>query len=50
MSSFGVKTITNQYENKDMSYFNENIISVKQCNPDSISKEIIKLLDNFSES
>lgn len=49
MSSFGVKTITNQYENKDLSYFNNNIISVKNCDADSIAKEIEKYVKNYSE-
>lgn len=48
MSTFGVKTITNCYANKDMSYFNDNIISVKNCDPMTISKELKKLCDNFN--
>ncbi len=49
MSSFGIKTITNNFANKDISYFNDNIISVENCDADSISEEITKLLDNFDE-
>lgn len=48
MSTFGVKTITNCYANKDMSYFNKNIISVKRCNPQTIAKEINRLCDSYS--
>ncbi len=50
MSTFGVKTITNRYQNKDLSKFNQNIISVDFCDPHIIAKEIIKLLDNYSEN
>lgn len=49
MSSFGVRTITNKYENKDLSKFNENIISVDRCDPSVIAKEITKYLDRFDE-
>lgn len=49
MSSFGIKTITNKYDNKDISYFNENIISVDYCDAEHISKEITKLLDNYDK-
>ena len=48
MSTFGVKTITNCFENKDLSYFNKNIISVKNCNPACIAKEITKVCDNYN--
>ncbi len=48
MSSFGIKTITNNYENKDMSYFNENIITVEHCNPIEIAEAITKALDEYS--
>ena len=47
MSSFGIKTITNKYDNKDISYFNENIISVDYCDAEHISKEIVKYLDKY---
>lgn len=50
MSTFGVKTITNAYENKNLSKFNKNIISVESCNPHLIAKEITKLLDQYTEN
>ena len=49
MSSFGIKTITNQYENKDLSNFNKNIISVKNCDAKTIAKEIRKYVENFDK-
>ena len=49
MSSFGVKTITNKYDNKDLSYFNDNIISVDYCDAELIAKEIVKYVDQYDE-
>lgn len=49
MSSFGIKTITNQYENKDLSYFNKNIVSIKNCDANTIAKEIIKYVNNYDK-
>lgn len=49
MSSFGIKTITNNFDNKNISYFNDNIISVEYCDADHVAKEIVKLLDNYDE-
>ena len=40
MSTFGVKTITNSYANKDLSNFNRNIISLKDCTAQTICKEL----------
>ena len=45
MSTFGVITLTNCFENKDMSYFNDNIISMKEYSAENIAyklKELIK--------
>ena len=50
MATFGVKTITNNYENKDLSKFNKNIVSVSSCNPHLIAKEIQKLLDQYTSN
>lgn len=43
MSTFGMKVITNKFENKDLSRFNDNIISLSQSTPEIIS-EILKEL------
>lgn len=50
MSSFGVKTITNNYANKDISYFNENIISVEHCDALSVAKELEKLVNDYDKN
>lgn len=49
MATFGVKTITNCYDNKDMSYFSKNIISLKNCSQSNIANHLVKLCDNYSE-
>jgi len=43
MSTFGVRTITNRYDNKDLSGFNENIISLDNVNEYSISLRLTHL-------
>lgn len=47
MSTFGVRTITNCYENKDLSGFNNNIISLRACNPELIMDTLCTLCDNY---
>ena len=47
MSTFGVRTITNCYENKDLSDFNSNIISLKTCDPEKIVETLITLCDEY---
>lgn len=43
MSEFGVKVITNTYANKDLSVFNNNIISVSNVSPDNIAEQLKKI-------
>jgi len=47
MSTFGVKTITNCYANKDLSNFNENIISLDNINEQNIANTLIKLASEY---
>ena len=49
MSTFGIKTITNQYANKNMSGFNSNLISVSDCVPDVIAKELYQICNAFDK-
>ena len=49
MSVFGVKVITNVYHNKDLSTFNQNIITLKQVNFDSASQKLKEICDNYCE-
>ena len=47
LSTFGVRTITNEYENKNLSYFNDNIISINSFNPNFIVNKLIELCENY---
>ena len=49
MSTFGVKTITNSYCNKDLSGFNSNIISITNCNAESIANVMCKTAKKFNQ-
>ena len=50
MSTFGVKTITNSYSNKDLGKFNENIISISNCSASAIADELIKQCSQFNSN
>lgn len=50
MSTFGMKVITNSYENKDLSGFNQNIISLNSLTPDSVAEELLKLTRAYAEN
>ena len=47
MSTFGIKTITNCYSEKDLSSFNSNIISLENCSPSCISDTILDIIKNY---
>lgn len=47
MAIFDVRTITNTYENKDLSKFSDNIISIERLNPVSIAKQLKKICDGY---
>ena len=47
MSVFDVKVITNNYGNKDISSFSDNILSVDSTNPVQIAKELKKICDGY---
>lgn len=47
MSTFGVRTITNMFANKDLSGFNENIISINMCTPQYIASVLISLCEDY---
>lgn len=44
MSTFGVRTITNCFECKDLSNFNENIVSLDRYDAASIAEKLVQLL------
>ncbi len=43
MSTFGIKTITNHYEHKDLAEFNDNIISLSECSQRNIVSKLVEL-------
>jgi len=47
MSTFGVKTITNKFENKDLSGFNDNIYSIDRCTPNEICSYLINICEMY---
>jgi len=50
MSEFGVKVITNTYANKDLSVFNDNIISVTNVSPDNIAEKLKVICLQFNDA
>lgn len=48
MVSFGMKVITNQYKNKNLSEFSTNIISLTSVSPETIVQELIKQTQSFT--
>lgn len=47
MATFGVRTITNCYDNKNMSEFSPNMISLSQCPPESVAQTLIDLCSAY---
>ena len=47
MSTYGVKTITNDFMNKHMNGFNSNLYSVSNCLPEVIAKQLIEICKNY---
>lgn len=48
MATFGIKTITNCYANKDLSLFSEDIISLQACSPLDIAKKLRSICDGYT--
>lgn len=47
MSTFGVKTITNSFENKNLSEFNPNIYNVDVCTPEKIYESLTEICEEY---
>lgn len=47
MSTYGVKTITNDFMNKHMDNFNSNLYSVSPCLPETISEKLIEICESY---
>jgi GT2 family glycosyltransferase len=50
MASFGVKTITNCYDSKDLTAFSNNIISLRSCAPRDIAAELTSICNAYAGS
>ena len=48
MSTFGVKTVTNSYANKDLSSFNENMICLSDASPRSLANALLKICAGYN--
>ena len=47
MAAFGVKTITNKYENKNWQDFSTNIYALDKCTPDDIAEKLQQICNQF---
>lgn len=47
MSTYGVKTITNSFANKNLTGFNDNLYCCDQCTPESLLELLSKLCDSY---
>ena len=46
MSTFGMKVITNCYSNKNLTDFNDNIVSLEDCSADSVADALADLCED----
>lgn len=49
MSTFGVRTITNKFEGKDLAEFNKNIISIDNCSPMLIADTLTQVCEGYEK-
>jgi len=47
MATFGIKTITNSYANKDLTAFSDNVISLNTCSPKDIASILCKICESY---
>jgi len=47
MAHFGMLTLTNSFENKDLSWFHDNITSLNHLTPDTVAQALVELTDSF---
>lgn len=50
MSTFGIKTITNSFENKDLSDFNPNIYNIDICTPQKICTMLDEICEEYYQN
>ena len=49
MSTHGVKTITNSFSNKDLSNFNEFIVSLDTIGSMDIANKLFEIVNNYND-
>lgn len=49
MSTFGVRTITNMFREKDLGNFNDNIISLDKCSPQLLVSELTRICEEYDK-
>lgn len=47
-STFGIKTITNTFANKDLKGFNDNIVSLPLATPENIANKLVEICEDFN--
>lgn len=47
MATFGVKTITNRYDSKDLSSFSDNMVSLSACAPRNIAAKLLEICGSY---
>lgn len=50
MATFGIKTITNLFENKDLSSFSPNIVNIEYISPKLLAQKISLLTESYSNA
>ena len=48
MATFGIRTITNCYDNKDLCEFSDKMVSLKQCAPENVAQSLLELCSNYA--
>ena len=48
MSTFGVKTVTNRYANKDLSSFNENMTCLADGSPKALARALAEITNAYN--
>ena len=48
MSTFGIRTLTNCYANKDLTGFNDNIVSLSSYAPEDVARALCRICDDYT--
>lgn len=50
MSTFGIKTITNSFKNKNLSNFNNNVYSINTCTPNQVFDSLVNMCNQYKNN